>query len=303
MPVRAHSAWLAWLGGYGSASHTVGDVLGIGGGDPAFRDDDGSADPVVTSALAEFAGGQGSEHAALLALAASRLLVPVVAVLADDLSGSDDPSLVEDPGDPGAIAEVGDQAAGDLDSAALRRAGQGENATDMALPTLVGLDGRRAIPAFTSLESLTRWQADARPVPVTASAAWQTACAESAAVVIDIAGPVPFAIEGSRLAALARGEEPPPAWADPDVRGIVAAALAPHLEVESFELEDGGDDHDLAIVLALAGPAMAASSAADLAEVGGAVVAEVMSRLGGRLRRGVGIWLSEPSALDQPPAT
>jgi hypothetical protein len=276
-------------------------VLGISGGDPAFRDDDGSADPGVAVALADFAAGHGSEHEALLALAASRLLVPVVAVLADDLSGSDDPSLVDDPGDPGTVAEVGDQVAGDLDSAALRRAGQGENATDMALPTLVGLDGRRAIPAFTSLESLTRWQADARPVPVTARAAWQTACAESAAVVIDVAGPVPFAIEGSRLAALARGEEPPPAWADPDVREIVAAVLAGRLDVASFELEDGGDDHDLAIVLTLAGPAMEKSSASDLAELGGAVVADVMSRLGGRLRRGVGVWLTEPSPLGQPP--
>jgi hypothetical protein len=274
-------------------------VLGIGGGDPAFRDDDGSADPRVTSALAEFADGRGSEHEVLLALGASRLLVPVVAVLADNRDLVADPGLVDGSRVPDLMAEAGDHAAGDPDSAALRRAGQGEKATDMALPTLVGLDGRRAIPAFTSLESLTRWQADARPVPVIARAACQTACAESAAVVIDVAGPVPFAIEGARLAALARGEAPPPAWADPDVREIVAAALAGHLEVESFELENGGDDHDLAIVLALAGQATAESSAADLAELGGAVVAEVMSRLGARLRRGVGIWLTEPSALDQ----
>jgi type III secretion system (T3SS) SseB-like protein len=274
-------------------------VLGIGGGDPAFRDDDGSADPSVTSALAEFAGGRGSEHDVLLALGASRLLVPVVAVLADDRGLADGPGLVDGSRVPDRMAEAGDQVAGDPDSAALRRAGQGDKATDMALPTLVGLDGRRAIPAFTSLDSLTRWQADARPVPVIARAACQTACAESAAVVIDVAGPVPFAIEGARLAALARGEEPPPAWADPDVREIVAAVLAGRLDVASFELEDGGDDYDLAVVLTLAGPATAEWGGRDLADLGGAVVAQVMSRLGGRLRRGVGIWLSEVSVIDQ----
>jgi hypothetical protein len=200
------------------------------------------------------------------------------------------------------MAEADEKAADDPESAALRRAGQGEKATDMAMPTLVGLDGRRAIPAFTSLESLTRWQADARPVPVTARAVWQTACAESAAVVIDVAGPVPFAVEGARLTALARGDHPPLACADPDVHEIVAAVLADRLDVASFELEDPGDDHDLAIVLTLASPAMAERSAryaAGLAELGGAIVAEVMSRLGGRLRRGVGVWLSEASVIDQ----
>ena len=49
------------------------------GGPSAFRDDDGSADPRVAAALAAFGSGLGSEHAALSALASSRLLVPIVA--------------------------------------------------------------------------------------------------------------------------------------------------------------------------------------------------------------------------------
>ena len=47
-----------------------------------FRDDHGSAEPRVAAALAAFGSGQGSEHAALTALASSRLLVPIVAVAA-----------------------------------------------------------------------------------------------------------------------------------------------------------------------------------------------------------------------------
>ena len=58
-------------------------VLGISGGDPSFRDDDGSAEPGVTAVLEAFAAGQGTEQDVLTALAGSRLLVPVLAVLPD----------------------------------------------------------------------------------------------------------------------------------------------------------------------------------------------------------------------------
>ena len=99
------------------------------GADPAFRDDDGSADPAVTAALTAYAAGAGSEHAVLTALAGARLLVPVVAVLAD-------PAGHATPAGPGP-----DQP------------DRSEQAAEMAMPTLVGTDGRRAIPAFTSVQS------------------------------------------------------------------------------------------------------------------------------------------------------
>src|ERR1700735_5060414 len=43
-------------------------------GEARFRDDNGSAEPRVAAAIAPFGSGQGSEHAALTALAGSRLL-------------------------------------------------------------------------------------------------------------------------------------------------------------------------------------------------------------------------------------
>lgn len=245
-------------------------MLGITGGDPSFRNDDGSANPDVTAALADFAAGRGSEHAVLTALAASRLLVPVVALLADQL----DP----EPPRPAAVTS----------------AIQGEKASEMAMPTLIGIDGRRAVPAFTSLESMSRWQSDARPVPVAALAVWQSACADSSAVVIDVAGPVPFAVEGARLAALARGEAAPQPFADPDVRDIVAAVLASQLDVASFELQPDDAGHDLAIVLVLTTQAEAGSEL-DAADLGARIADAVMARLGGRMRRGVAIWLGAHS--------
>jgi len=244
----------------------------ITGGDPSLRNDDGSAHPGVAAALADFAAGQGTEHAVMTALAASRLLVPVIAVLADQL-------------EPGRSATQGEQD---------EQGEQGEKASEMAMPTLIGVDGRRAIPAFTSLESLSRWQSDARPVPVASLAVWQSACADSVAVMIDVAGPVPFAVEGARLGALARGEAAPQPFADPDVQEIVAAVLASQLHVASFELQPDDGGHDLAIVLVLTAEADSeADSEGDVAQLGAEIAGAVMARLGGRLRRGVAVWLGD----------
>src|SRR6266851_1292651 len=40
-----------------------------------------------------------------------------------------------------------------------------EKSSEMALPTVIGTDGRAARPAFTSAAALARWRPEARPVP------------------------------------------------------------------------------------------------------------------------------------------
>lgn len=234
-------------------------VPDITGGDPAFRADNGAADPAVSAALDAFASGQGSEHAAMIALAASRLLVPIVATT----------SATEE-------ASVGE------------KAGVGEKASEMALPTLIGADGRPAIPAFTCADTMRAWQADARPVPVTARAVWQAAIEGSSAVVIDVAGPVLFVVEGARLAALARGEAAPYPWDDADVREVVAGVVATHPEVASFELGPGGGGRDLAIDLT----PVESGISREAGEHAVSMSAEVMAMLGDRLR-GVEVWLAD----------
>ena len=241
-------------------------MLGISGGDPSFRDDDGAPDPGVIAALEAFAAGSCSEHAALTALASSRLLVPVVAVLADQA----------DAPEPGRGEQVRPEAM------------HGEKASDMALPTLIGLDGRRAIPAFTSMDSMRRWRPAARPVPAAAQQVWQAAADDSCAVVIDVAGPVRLAVDGARLAALARGEAVPAAWADPDVREVVSDVLAGRLTAAEFDLRPGERDHDLVIALSV----VRERAGCDGTELAAEVADAVMHRLGARLRRGVAIWLN-----------
>jgi SseB protein N-terminal domain len=261
----------------------VGDVSGhLNPGGQQFRGDRGAAEPEVTVALAVYQAGQGSEQAALTALAASRLLVPVIAVLADGAATD-------------GAATDGTALKGDKDS-------------EMVLPTLIGRDGRPAVLAFTSVDALARWRPNARPVPAEADRVWRAAVADGCAVVIDVAGPVPLAVEGARLAALAAGQPVPPPHEDPDVRAEVQAAVAAEPAIAGFTLapareghngreghearEDhkgrtGREDHqhgpDLAITLHLAEnePAQEKAQAVNRA------AAHIAARLGTRLRRGI----------------
>jgi hypothetical protein len=206
-------------------------------GGQQFRDDDGAADPRVQAALAAYHAGQGSEQDALSALAAARLLVPVVAA-------------------PGADS----------------------TASEMALPTLIGQDGRPAVLAFTGLGPLARWRPNARPVPAEADRVWRAAVADGCAVVIDVAGPVPLAVEGARLAALAAGQPVPPAHEDADVGAEVEAAIAAEPMIAGFSLGPS-QQVDLAVRLQLA--------PGDWRPVVNRAAQGIAGRLAVRLRRGV----------------
>lgn len=168
--------------------------------DPGFAGDTGEADPALTAALAAYRDDPAAEAEVLAALARSRLLAPVVAVLAEE-------------GEP-----VGEP--------------RTESSTDMALAVLVGADGRRGLPAFTSTGALARWDPSARPVPMTAATAAQAAAAEQADVlVVDVAGPVTYVCEGPPLGALAEGRPMRPLYDDTEVRSAVAGVLAGTPEV------------------------------------------------------------------------
>jgi hypothetical protein len=241
-----------------------------GSADARFRGDDGTADPSAAAALAAFAAAEGTEHAALTALSATRLLVPVVAQLAD--SDTDPDRADPDPARPGG----------------------GEKDSEMVLPTIVGRDGRPAIPVFTSLEALARWQPSARPIPADAAQVWQAAVADSCAVIVDIAGPVPLAVEGARLAALARGGPVPRPHEDPDVHAAVAAAVAgaapgqPAAPPAGFVLGPGLEGADLLIELALP-PGLDGAAAQELVT---RVGSSALARLGTRLPRGLSIAIA-----------
>ncbi len=142
--------------------------------DPGFAGDSGAADPTLATALAAYATDPTTYADALAAACTARLLVPVVAVLGE--------------------VEVDDQGLAH------------DKSSDMATVLLTGADGRQALLAFTGTTSLAEWDAEARPVPVSATVAAQSAVHEgAAALLVDVAGPVSLVVEGEDLARLAAG--------------------------------------------------------------------------------------------------
>ncbi|MEV0735666.1 SseB family protein [Streptomyces sp. NPDC050549] len=190
--------------------------------DSGYSDDDGSADPALSAALAAWAEDRTAVDPVLAALKGARLLVPVVAVL----------------------GEV------EVDENGLRR----EKTSDMAVPTLKA-GGRTALPAFTSSDSLARWDPAARPVAVPLHQALQAAAHEKAdTVVLDMAGPVSFELSGPALLALAEGRTSVDPLTDPAVAAAVGAALTDVRAVLRAYLGPGGGDGTLALVFEPAVP-------------------------------------------------
>ena len=142
--------------------------------DPGFAGDDGSAPEALRRALATWEADPTTYVDALAALREARVLVPVVAVL----------------------GEV------EVDEAGLAH----DKTSDMATVLLQGADGRLALLAFTGTDALAAWNPEGRPVPVTASVAARSALQDgAAALVIDLAGPIRFVVEGEDLRGLAEG--------------------------------------------------------------------------------------------------
>lgn len=133
---------------------------------PAFPEDDGSLDALLGEAFAEYAA-KGDAAPVIGALCSARLLVPVIALL----------------------GEVPTE--GDKDS-------------EMAAVFMTGADGRKALLAFSSLETMKNWDPQARPVPIYAYDAARAALDEgSGALLLDIAGPHFVIVETEDLEHLA----------------------------------------------------------------------------------------------------
>ena len=94
----------------------------------------------------------------------------------------------------------------------------GDKEADMAAVMMTGADGRQALMAFSSVATMTAWNADARPVPVWGRQAALAALDEGAsAVLLDLASPTFTVIETADVEHLAAGHrlvstDAGPAW-------------------------------------------------------------------------------------------
>ena len=155
--------------------------------DSGFADDDGSVAPAVAAALTAYDAGEATYAETLAVLQRARLLVPVVAITGEvepfETVAAQPP---QEPHDERGLAH--------------------DKSSDMATVLLTGRDGRTALLAFTGIGPMRAWDSKARPVPVGTALAARSAAQDGAqALLIDVAGPTSFVIEGDDLSAVAAG--------------------------------------------------------------------------------------------------
>lgn len=149
-----------------------------------FAGDDGSADP----ALRAFIAAGPSIDDLVAALHGKRLLVALVQRDADP----DDDHHEH-------AHEHGDDHDHDHE----------EESTYMAVVSMVNAAREKGLLAFTGLDSLAAWKADARPKPSSAGAVAQMAIEDgAAAVVIDVMGPVRVVVPAEHLPRLLGDDAP-----------------------------------------------------------------------------------------------
>jgi hypothetical protein len=168
--------------------------------DPGFAGDAGDADAGLAAAQRAYAADTARLPEVLAALHRSRVLAPVVALLGE--TGTNEAGLRVD------------------------------KTSDIALPLLDDGSGHRAVPVFSGLDALARWDPAARPVPVEGARAAAVALDEGAeALVLDVAGPLPVVLGLPEVRALAEGRGRVAAYADAELARLLSRVLAAEPEV------------------------------------------------------------------------
>jgi SseB protein N-terminal domain len=256
--------------------------------DSGFSGDDGSAHREVTEALAAYRAGRLGKSELVEALTNRRLMAAVVTtVLGEEpvaarAGGEPAPRRGEREPRPGGVEDRSVAAGPPAEPGVARvgveppagRAFPSEKAVEVMLITIKGSDGRIALPAFTSLDALSRWKAGARPVPASTQRVCAGALSEGAdLVVIDPAGPATVELSGAVLWALVEGRAMVPLVDDLAVIDAIRDATEDMARAFSGTFLQPGADQSTDLVIQLV--ARAGADPAELREA----AAELASRL------------------------
>jgi len=193
--------------------HLAGDSAGVPWEGRRFEsnrhsDDDGSADQELLAALTDFHDGRGDQIAVVEAYRAARLLIPL-------------------------IADKGEEGVGVHGLTV-------DKSQDLSIVAVAAPDGRRVLPVFTSVATMRRWDAAARPVPVDGV---RTAVAASAddtdLIVIDPGSDTEFVIRRPAAWAIAQGIAWEPSFASPEVFAGLQESVGGELAVIDLGVESG----------------------------------------------------------------
>ncbi|KKI18422.1 MULTISPECIES: SseB family protein [unclassified Leucobacter] len=116
-----------------------------------------------------------------------------------------------------------------------------EKTQELSIVTVAAPDGRTVLPIFSSTETLSAWNPQARPIPVPGVQAAVAAAQEGTdLLMIDPGTPErEFGVRRTALEAFALRERVLPAWADPDVARAFAESAAGEPMVEAIWLAPG----------------------------------------------------------------
>ena len=97
------------------------------------------------------------------------------------------------------------------------------------------------MPVFSSVETLRRWNPEARPIPVPGPQAALAAAQEGTELlIIDAASPeLEFGVRRTQLQAVALDAESVPPWVDPEVARVFDASIAGNPRAVGIELAPG----------------------------------------------------------------
>lgn len=159
-----------------------------------FADDDGSANPQLIAALAEFRANPADPREVFRAFAASRLLIPLLADLGE--SGE------------GAHGQTVDKSA------------------DLSIVTVQTPDGQTGLPVFSSVAAMSVWNKTARPVPADAVRVAMAAASEgNTRIVLDPGSETEFVFRRPAIKAIAMQQDWVPAFLNEDVGKAFAAPI------------------------------------------------------------------------------
>lgn len=226
----ADSAGITWEGR---------DLSGAGNPLHTFDGDDGRAEPRLEKARAALVAGDVDEAGFVDTLSGARLFVPVVTAAAEDTMS---------------------------DHAQLAGAGQhdmvGDKQADISLISIRAQDGRQTMPLFSSVETLTAWHPEARPVAAEAERAALAALAEGAELaVLDPGTELAFVLRRPALEALAQGRQWTPSYQDPEVVAALEDLLDHCPGVAQLQVRPGDG---VAVATASGRPVMGGGSGPEL---------------------------------------
>lgn len=167
--------------------------------------DDGSADPALLAALNGFLAGTTLPEDVVAAFRTARLLIPLLAH-AGEVGVAPDGRPVD-------------------------------KTQELSIVTVAGPDGRKVLPAFTSVATLAAWDPKARPVPAAGPrVALAAASEQTELIVIDPASPTEFVLRRPAVYALATGAPWSAPYRDPAIRTAFEHALAGEPDALGVEL-------------------------------------------------------------------